>query len=427
MKNRKRNIVFGTVFLILLILVVFLVQVNLVLRDEAPQKIAVPELRLTLNDVALDEIKENGKEIKYPGNKLALGELSFDNVEVKGRGNATWAQAKKPYQIKLAQKANLLGLGERRKWILLANFVDNTNLRTDTAFYLEKMLGDKFAYEGEFVELYINDDYEGLYYLARGIEIGKNAVDLKDSLGVLVELDNAYAKNESEYYVTSGGEHLTIKDARTKDYANVAMEDFMVNFNALELAVGQKDFESIAQLIDVESFARYYLLEEFIVNPDAYFTSQYFYKDGPEDKIHAGPAWDFDIALNLSNSITPTTNYTELPDAFDDLDAEDYYGNNSRLFSRLIEFPEFRAEVRKIFDERMSGHKQELSFYIFKRAAQVKEMALRDSEKWNKHDFMEEVKRLLDWVRARYDYFEMEYGKKRYQNHPAYDINVIEV
>lgn len=426
MKNRKRNIVFGTVFLILLILVVFLVQVNLVLRDEAPQKIAVPELRLTLNDVALDEIKENGKEIKYPGNKLTLGELSFDNVEVKGRGNATWAQAKKPYQIKLAQKANLLGLGERRKWILLANFVDNTNLRTDTAFYLEKMLGDKFAYEGEFVELYINDDYEGLYYLVRGIEIGKNAVDLKDSLGVLVELDNAYAKNESEYYITNGGEHLTIKDARTKDYANVAMEDFMVNFNALELAVGQKDFESIAQLIDVESFARYYLLEEFIVNPDAYFTSQYFYKDGPEDKIHAGPAWDFDIALDLWNETSPTFEYTKSHELAE-LGVDEQYGNRSRLFARLVDVPEFRAEVGEVFQTTLLGRKNELLRHIFERAAKIYPMAIKDGEKWEKGECVKSVKNLLKWVSARYDYFEWEYGTKKYENYPFYDINVIEV
>lgn len=427
MRNWKWLGLSGMSFLVLVIVGVFLVQ-KLVQNDEIPEKeVAVPEMRIALNGVDLNEVKENDKEIKYRGNWLEIGGLNFEDVEVKGRGNATWGQNKKPYQLKLSQKADLLGLGERRKWVLLANFVDNTNLRTDTAFYLERMLGEKFAYGGEFVELYINNDYEGLYYLTRGIEIGKNAVDLKDPLGVLVELDNAYAKNEPKYYVTGNGEHLTIKDVRTKDYEDEAMEDFLIDFNALELAIAQRDFEGAGQLIDVGSFARYYLLEELIVNPDAYFTSQYFYKDGLEGKIHAGPAWDFDIALNAGNDIGPDFSYTETVGQSGDLMADEQYGNRSRLFAKLIELPEFRVEVEKVFNERMSGRKQELLDFISMRAREIGEAALRDGEKWGKGDYAQSVDNLLKWVSDRYDYFEMKYGTKKYKNYPFYDINVVEV
>lgn len=375
----------------------------------------LPRIEITLKDAEIKAVKENSKDERFVVENLKItnrGEvLNFTELELKGRGNATWGQMKKPYQIKLPQKADLLGLGKRRKWILLANFIDATNLRTDTAFYLEKMLGEKFAYRGEFVDLYINGDYEGLYYLTRGIEVDKNAVDLKDPLGVLVELDNAYAKNEPKYYVSSNGEHLTVKDARSKDHTDIAMEGFLIDFNKLELAISQKDFGDISQLIDVESFARYYLLEEFIVNPDAYFTSQYFYKDGPEDKIHAGPAWDFDIALNFSNDINPDFDYTESLNRAEEVAAVDQYGNRSRLFAKLIEFPEFRAEVESVFAERMAGREQELLDYIAGRAAQIYDSALKDGKRWEKLNFAEEVERLLDWVGARYDYFEETYGQ----------------
>ena len=375
----------------------------------------LPRIEITLKDAEIEAVKENSKDERFVVENLKItnrGEvLNFTELELKGRGNATWGQTKKPYQIKLPQKADLLGLGKRRKWILLANSIDTTNLRTDTVFYLEKMLGEKFAYEGEFVDLYINSAYEGLYYLTRGIEVGKNAVDLKDPLGVLVELDNAYAKNEPEYYVTSNGEHLTVKDANAKDYIDVAMEDFLTDFNKLELAVEQKDFRAISQLIDVESFARYYLLEEFIANADAYFTSQYFYKDGPEDKIHAGPAWDFDIALNLSNDVSPDFDYTKSLNQVEEVAAVNQYGNKSRLFAKLIEFPEFRAEVDKIFDTQMSGRKKELIDYITRRAAQIYKSAFRDGKRWDKHNFVQEVKKMLNWVDARYDYFEKTYGQ----------------
>lgn len=410
-----KNILVG-LFLIVILFVVpgVMVREGMKIRDNLRQ-VGLPKIEINLADTELDEVKENGKDVVYSAKNLKLTSgdeiLNFTDVELKGRGNVTWEQIKKPFQIKLQQKADLLGLGKRRKWILLANYVDPTNLRTDAAFYIERMLGEKFAYEGEFVELFINGDFEGLYYLTRGIEIGKNAVDLRDPLGVLVELDNAYALNEPQYYISGNGEQLTVKDVKTKDSVNAAMEDFLVNFNKLEFAIKQKDFETISQLIDVESFARYYLLEEFIVNLDAYFTSQYFYKDGSEDKIHAGPAWDFDIALNLGGGIAPDFNYTKDLGRSEGIMVGDQYVNRSRLLARLMRISEFRAEVKKVFIEKMSGHKQELLDYITERAVQINQSALKDGEKWNKKDFVQEVERMLEWINKRYDYFEEWYGQ----------------
>ena len=48
--------------------------------------------------------------------------------------------------------------------------------------------------------------------------------------------------------------------------------------------------------IDLESFAKMYVFQEFIKNLDAGLTSCYFYKD-VGNKIVAGPAWDFDSAF----------------------------------------------------------------------------------------------------------------------------------
>lgn len=402
----------------LIVVGIFLVQKDLEHKGELalpPKRTALPEMRITLNDVTLDEIKQNNKDVKYLGNWLQLGDLTFEDVEVKGRGNATWGQTKKPYQIKLSQKTDLLGLGKRRKWILISSYWDGADLRTDTAFYLEKMVGENFAYSGEYVELYVDDEYEGLYYLVRGIEVGKNAVDLRDPLGVLVELDNAYGQGEEIYFVTNNGEYLTVKDAVAEDNAVLALADFGRDFNALEDAVRAQDYAKVEEIIDIESFAEYYLISEFTANPDAYFTSQYFYKDGPEDKIHAGPAWDFDIALNnlgkwdiatASNSLTKSIEIEEIEDR------EEQYGCWSRLFARLIRMPEFEAEVKRVFQERMSGRKSELLRHIFEQAARIYPEAMRDSEKWEKGDFVRGVKNLLDWVGQRFNYFETEYGEK---------------
>ena len=168
MKSRRRNKVFGAVFLFAMvaIVVVIVLRLNVSQTDDPPVSEGLPEVVIGLNDTTLSEIYENGKEKIYPGNNLEIiaddTVLGFADVEIKGRGNATWLQPKKPLQFKLSQKVDLLGLGKHRKWILLANSMDYTNLRTDTALYIEKMVGEKFAYQGKFVELYVDDSYEGL-------------------------------------------------------------------------------------------------------------------------------------------------------------------------------------------------------------------------------------------------------------------------
>lgn len=422
MKNWAWRRVWSVLFLtttFLTILVMIILKSIVVTPEAIPAVTEFPKIEISLNGIDLADIYENGKDIKYLGNGLSLifgnEVLGFSGVEIKGRGNATWSQEKKPLQFKLKEKADLMGLGSRNKWILLANYMDHTNLRTDTAFYIERMVGEEFAYAGEFVELYVNGEYEGLYYLTRGVEVGKNAVDLKDPLGILVELDNVYGEMEELCSITDNGERLTVKDAVAEDNIEAAMVDFMVDFNELERSIKTKDYARIKEIIDVESFAEYYLISELIVNTDAYYTSQYFYKDGAEDKIHAGPAWDFDIALNnyrMRDDFPATVELTRNDDAGEYWGIDEQYLQWSRLFARLIEFPEFRGEVDRVFQERLSGRKDQLLQYIAWRATKIYPAALRESERWAKDGYVEDVKRMLNWVNDRYDYFEIQYGAK---------------
>lgn len=415
-----QRILFTVLFLFVFLMMIIVALINTIFPTQEKDYLAkeLPKIKVTLNGVELSDITNGSKDTKYLGNDLKIyadGKIyDYSDVEIKGRGNWTWTLPKKPFQIKFPEKVNLLGLGGRRKWILLANHMDDTYLRTDVAFYIEYMVGEEFAYQGKFVELYFNDDYEGLYYLTRGVEVGKKAVDLKDKLGILVELDNVYGKMEDSYYVTGNGEHLTVKDLVVKDNEKAAMENFLASFNELEEAVKEGDYEKIEDLVDVESFAKYFLISELTFNTDAYFTSQYFYKDGVKDKIHAGPAWDFDISLNnrKDDYLEPDRQLTKIDNAQEYWETDKQYMQWSRLFSRLIEMPEFRAEVDKVFKKQLSGRKNELLGYILMQASKIYESAIKDSEKWEKGDYLESVKVLLDWMNKRYDYFEREYGGK---------------
>lgn len=390
----------------------------------------VPRINITLNGVSLEEINAGSKDVKYEGNWLDLYEgdektLEASGVRVKGRGNATWEWVpdKKPYKIKFEKKVDLFGLGKAKKWNLLANHMDDSNLRNDTAFYLANMLGMEYAYSGKYVELYIDGEYRGLYYLTRGVEISNTTVDLRNPLGILVELDNIYGELEEYSARTINDDVMAVKDVVSEDNAKIAFDSFMESFNEFETALDESDFERINELIDVESFAKYYLLSEFTVNPDAYWTSFYFYKDGINDKIHAGPGWDYDFSLanrwwgnwlgerfySPTESMIRKEELKPLEFYLDNgLSAEQYNNstNISDIIYRLMEMREFRSVVNAVYNDTLLGKKMSLLNHLNDMKNEISKAAHANEEAWGRNTFETEAARLTDWVERRYDYMD---------------------
>lgn len=103
--------------------------------------------------------------------------------------------------------------------------------------------------------------------------------------------------------VSDAGDMLGI---RSPKYASVNELDYISCFyNQMEAAVLSEDGinpttqRHYSEYIDMESFARYYLLNEIVLNHDGGMHSLYMYKDSDsiDPKLHAGPAWDFDKSL----------------------------------------------------------------------------------------------------------------------------------
>ena len=417
------------------LIVLFLVSGGLLLKsvldrrdDKLDDVASLPVIKISLNETNLEEIYSNGKETKYENNDLELidkGEVfDFSNVQIKGRGNSTWGGEKRPFQIKFKKKVDLLGLGLRKRYILLANTYDDSSLRNAAMFELTEMIGEKYRQKGEFVELFIDNDYMGLYYLTTKVEIEKNSVDLRDKYGILMELDTLH-RNTEDCYTTGFKECLIIKEAvfvGDEEIKNKAVEDFLKSYNELEVAAKNDDFEMVRKLIDVGSFAEYYLISEFAVNPDAYVSSFFFYKNGDDDKIHAGPLWDYDFAFSNRNwywtldvdYYSPTETMVQKKDIFNEKRKDTEI---TKFMYYLIDIPEFREEVERIFQEKMSGRKNEFLSKVLNNAAKVREAAIRDEERWEKDQdsFYREIIYLLDWLSKRYDYFEEEYGEKGWE------------
>ncbi len=425
-KAKKSHLALG-IFLSLLVLVsAFLITFKIftLLKDGQPtEDLNFPKIEISLAEVPIEKIDVSGKSIEYPNNDMVITindkSTTYTGVEIKGRGNHTWEQPKKPYQIKLSEKTSLFDFNEAKKWILLANYSDPSYIRNDIGLYLANTINMDFGVKGVFVELYIDNLYRGLYYLTEKVEINKSRVPLRDENGILVELDNSYGYTKGCTY-DNNNNCITIKETVNEDNVEVAKDAFIYSLNSLFKAINRNDFKTIDKLIDTESFAKYYLVSEFVANPDAYSSSFFMYKDGENDKIHAGPSWDFDISIGndvwhidgidydtarLPETDMPYKEYTVKSDT-------PYMPSAATLFYDLMDIPEFKQKVKEVYQETLSGKKTELLDHVKKQIEYIKPAVARDIKRWKLEDnFEEESAYVLDWISKRYDHFEETYGQ----------------
>lgn len=234
--------------------------------------------------------------------------------KIKGRGNATWKREKKPFQVKLTDKTSVLDMKEAKTWILLANYLDGSLSRNALWLYLAEQMEMDYAVEYEPVDLYINQIYQGSYLLTSKVEKGSTRVDLNKG-DYLFEIDQYEDENQIKlnhgYVVNTHYPDLddySLEDKNTilsnaRDYLN-SIEDLIYNLDT--------SWEVLNNAIDLESFAKYYWLQELSLNRDAVRNSFYVYvKSG---KLYAGPLWDMDTTLNRSYVYTSNIGYYVLDD-----------------------------------------------------------------------------------------------------------------
>lgn len=115
----------------------------------------------------------------------ADGDIVYDGAltQIKGRGNTTWSASKKPYQIKLADKCDLLETGNSdnrsKTWVLLASAYDPTKLFNAITFALGKNIGI-LTPDCRAVDLFYDGVYRGSYLLTEKVQVGSGRVDIHD-------------------------------------------------------------------------------------------------------------------------------------------------------------------------------------------------------------------------------------------------------
>ena len=223
------------------------------------------------------------------------------NAQIKIRGNSTSSGAKQPYNIKFENKQNLLGMGNSKKWYLLANMYDKTQIRNKLAFTLAQEIGMDYVQNSTFAELYFNGEYRGLYQLCESIGVGNARVDIDIGKNEFLFEYEPWPQYSNEEWITTPRYNIILgfndPDSPTEEQ-RAYLEDF---FAKAEKAIASHDYDSICEYIDVQSFVDAFIVQEFFKQVDYATSSTRFYiKDG---KLYEGPVWDFDLSSgNCSSS-----------------------------------------------------------------------------------------------------------------------------
>ena len=309
----------------------------------------LPSVQITLNGISLEAVHAD-KSIKHRGNTVLITDAegnvdveALDNTEFKGRGNSTWQHyEKKGYQIKFAQAKDVLGMGRAEKWVLLSNASDDSMLRTKVAYEAAKQLNMAFVPDFEHVDLWINGEYRGTYMIGEKVELVESRLNLKDPLGTLYERDEAFYEEEDYWVINNFLETKFVLKENASDEEKlyrVLLEDFSAKVDQLmsylySTPPEEVTLERLSEKIDVDSFALYYLINEYFLNRESVATSFYWYQDGTEDVLHLGPVWDFDTCMG-NDGVANT----------------EYYCLNSLLFKYLLASPEFHQRTADLYQE----------------------------------------------------------------------------
>lgn len=253
-------------------------------------------------------------------------------IRVRGNASAYYgneADLKKngaPYRIKFTQKQSVLGLNDNarcKSWVLLKTY--ETGVRDHLAFELARAIseGKYYASDSRFVQVYVNEEYKGLYLLCEQSQENPNRVAINEceegytgtDIGYFVELDNYSYTEPWRFMLNYNKESITDDSGKSrvpKKYYYTVRNDiysdeqlkfieryfevcYEIPLRAIKygefyrlnddftLTLAQDEFasayECVSQVLDLESFVDMYITYEIVNDQDVGGGSFFFAVD----------------------------------------------------------------------------------------------------------------------------------------------------
>ena len=328
------------------------------------------------------------------------GNVTFsETIAFRGRGGSFSEERKNNYGIKFESKQSLLGLPKGKRWILISNGDDETLIRCRLALDLYKTyLNTTWSPNVSPCELVIDGKYQGSYLLAEQIRVTDERVPDGYILSIELEEDEDDDVFRSEIskkiFVCQDPEagSIGVRLFRTKEVVD--------DFEKLLFSENETDRKSALDMIDLNSFADWFILNEVAKNEKG-FDDECYLVITADKKIKMGPIWD-------------------LGGYFGNLDSEDVEGwavKNTPWISRLLNDEAFSNLVYQRF-KKIYSSKESVMSLIEQYAGEMKSSLLADEmlhdnlKSTENHStsvldsYQGEINILKEWLDARLNWLE---------------------
>jgi len=246
------------------------------------------------------------------------GTKEFDmGCTVRYRGNGSYTMPKKGYRIKLAEKHKMAGSpAKAKKWVLIPSYGDKTLMRNILAFDVSRRMEMAYTPFCQPVDVFVNGEYKGNYELCDQLTVGKDRVNITEikkeepinnetlSGGYLFEIDANFSSSSGDvgFKTAKASKSITIKSPNDTVLTYQHKNWLKKYFDEMEKYIYNKNYtdQGYSRFLDFESFVRYFLINEYCSNTDAYW-EMYLYKDRGDSLIYSGPIWDMDLGFDNDN------------------------------------------------------------------------------------------------------------------------------
>lgn len=223
----------------------------------------------------------------------------------------------------ITEKVNMFNLGAKDKdWVLYAAAADPSMMRNRIVFDTYAAMTNKWGVKSMFVELVVDGEYKGVYVFMDKITKNKDRVNITAADGFIVKFDKTDTVDRYVDGKQEDGDEKTFMTERTgrqgistygttvdqmfeieypekddnKDTWNNIVASIKDKFEAFETALADGNYSKVREIIDYDSWADWFIINEYIKNQDAYRASCIFVYNG--EKIEARPLWDQELSMN---------------------------------------------------------------------------------------------------------------------------------
>lgn len=342
----------------------------------------LPAVFIKTQSGSMDYINNN-KDIEEKGLMdviLADGCIDYCGKinKISGRGNSTWLCNKKPYSITLPDEVPLCGMNKNNKWKLMALALEGSKMNNRLIYDMAEYMGLEYTTDATWIDLYLNGEYNGTYMLNENITVDAEHSKTQQKADFLLEKDNMWSSGDDVKGVKTTLNNCFV--IREPQQISAEEEKFICEYIQMleDLIIdGNGEYK---QYLDLDSLAKKVLIDEISLNIDADFTSAYYYMDGYDGLLHAGPVWDYDMSLGEYNvwdyRAGYVTDYTAMTD--------DYVNSMSgwSWSSLLYQDGEFQERLQNCYENLLPYMQDILSFRIDEYATWIAASVDMDNTRW---------------------------------------------